>query len=99
MPNGWVPGADYVRHSVGTVLMAKALGFNDLEYRGFTAVEAPVSWAEESPEVWGNRRGLWMFSRDDAFMDGYGPLGHLGLEEVAQHWHRVGERLAGRERG
>ena len=71
----------------GALAIARALGF-DCQY----ALEA---WAEDHPEIWGNKWGGYMFLRRRAF-ERQGR--RLTLDDIVTHWERVADRIAAMEK-
>jgi len=72
------PTGDYVGFSGGATKMAKDLGFNWGELE---------SWAKGNPDIWGNRRGEYLFSSEGAYD------GAKNLAEVVEWFKGVQSRL------
>ena len=52
-----------------------------------------LDWAEANPEIWGNKRGLYMFASEDAFKSEDRPHGAEKLSDIVDHWSEVAKRL------
>ena len=82
-------------HSVkfwhGADLMAKDLGFENMEFLKI--------WAEENPDIWGNKYGAMMFHSGGRKAFGVNPGIKTTLEHIGRHWMAVADRLAELEIG
>lgn len=63
---------------------------NDLGFRSVADLE---EWAELNPRLWGNKKGIKMFFDPDAFYSHKRPHGAESVQEIADHWREVGNRL------
>lgn len=73
----------HVSYTHGASLMSKDLGFNN-----DSQLE---EWAEQNPELWGNKCGWGIFSAAKAFTNAEFEL--TSLTQIIDHWKGVQERL------
>ena len=71
----------YYSYSDGGNAMARDLGL--------LGVGHLIKWAEDNPEIWGNKYAYNMF----VFADAFNYKGKLTLQKIVDHWGEVGMRL------
>ena len=72
----------------GAELLAKFLGF--------TNIEGLKDWAVRNPNLWGNRHGDKMFSADVAFMEDTVDQSNScngSVDTIINHWKKVADRI------
>lgn len=80
---------NHVDYEYGAMLMAEDLGFrNEDELR---------AWAEDNPEIWGNKHGGSMFSRYDAYTGIFDIRVTCEYSDIITHWAKVADRLKAME--
>ena len=77
------PGCMGMGFTYGKIKMALDLGF--------PCADRLEDWAQANPEIWGNAFGNRMFGSTEAF--GKDERCNVTLAEIADHWHRVSDRL------